>query len=587
MTRQNIFAKSVTSLRGQGLLVFLLLFFMALCFTQNVKAADSTPTVKKVQLINSQDIEIYWSEEMSGAGWVESQYIGNKLVKQEQNFSVMVDGTECELDYWCFEEADNYEYKGVVYYNTKNSFYPDNPDCPKTTLRLAEPITDLNNLPEIKVAIKGNKVKGKSSNVYIPEQTLTVKDYVPFYQKEKVLGCGVKIVGTAKVRDEAMDKAAEMLGVLLANEDIANRMGSAGCMLGLYGEGEIAYDIPEHRFEYDEDYLYVEGFGGTQLASIRDANVLRLKSGSYTTGYPDESILTHEFAHTIYNFGLSGQQQAEFLDIYNTSVSAGKWANSYAGSNKDEYFATLSAIWFNAMDDTRDGEWDGVRGPINTRAELKVYDRAAYDFLSGIYVSDRYLPSPWQDGSVPDNYTYPGTVPDSTPEPEPTPEPEIKYFTVKYVYKNGKTTLVKKVKEGSKVSAPSSPKKKGYSFKGWYLGSKKYSFNSKVTKDTTLQAKWDKVKVSKTSIKSLKLQKGKKVLVTIKKLKQADGYKITYAKNKKLTKSKKYTYTTSIKKTLTKLKKGTYYVGVQAYRKDSAGNKILGGMSVAKKITVK
>ena len=280
MTKQNISSKSVTSLRGQGLSVFLLLFVMAFCFHIDVKAADTVPTVEKVQLINSQDIEIYWSEEMSGAGWVESQFVGDKLVKQEQNFSVTVDGTQRELNYWCFEDAGNYEYKGVVYYNTKNSFYPDNPDCPKTTLRLAEPITNLNSLPEIKVTIKGNKVKGRLSDTYVPEQTITVNDYVPFYQKERTLNCGVKVVGTAKVRDEAMDKAAEMLEVLLAKQDIANRMGSAGCMLGLYGEGEIAYDIPEHRFEYDENYLYVEGFGGTQLASIRDANVLRLKTGS-------------------------------------------------------------------------------------------------------------------------------------------------------------------------------------------------------------------------------------------------------------------------------------------------------------------
>lgn len=600
------------NLRGQGMMVFLLTLFAALCFQANAKAADSAPTVVKTQLINNRDIEIYWSEEMSGAGWVQSQYVGNKLVKQEQNFSVTVDGIERELDYWCFEDAGNYEIRGVVYYNTRNSFYPNNPSIPKTTLRLSTPV-DLNNLPEIKVTIKGNKVKGVSSDVYVPEQTVTVKDYVPFYQKERVLDCGVKVLGSAKVSDEAMDKAKEMLEVLLANDTIANRMGSAGCMMGLYGEGEIAYDIPEHRFDYDEAYLYVEGFGGTQLASIRDANVLRLKTGSYTTGYRDESILTHEFGHTVYNYGLSEAQKAEFINIYNTSIAAGRWPNSYAGSNKDEYFATLSAIWFNVMDDTYDGNWDGVRGPINTRAELKAYDKAAYDFMSKVYVSNKYLPSPWENGSVPDHYTYPGTVPepdptpgpedptpgpedptpgpeDPTPGPEdptPGPEPVVKYVNVKYVYNNGKADLVKNVKEGSKVSAPSVPKKKGYSFKGWYLGTKKYSFNSNVTKNITLQAKWEKIKVGKTPIKSLKAQKGKKVLVTIKKLKSADGYKITYAKNKKLTKSKKITYTTSTKKTLKKLKKGTYYVGVQAYRMDSAGKKVFGKMSVAKKVIVK
>lgn len=583
MQEKRICTTMAEALKRQGIPMFLLVFFMGFCFSISVKAADN-PTITKAQLINSQDIELYWSEEMEGAGWVESQYENDRPVKQEQNYSITVDGAEKEIyyDYYFWEEYNvGTEYKGVVYYNERNSNYPENPDIPKTTIRLREPISDLNNLPEIKVTVKGNKVKAKTSGAYVPEQTISVKDYAPYYQKERTLGCGVKVLGSAKVQDDAMDIAKEMLEVLLANEAVAKRMGDAGCMMGLYGQGEIAYDIPEHRFDYDENYLYVEGFGGTQLASIRDANVLRLKEGAYKTGYPNESILTHEFAHTVYNYGLSQAQQTEFLNIFNASRAAGKWENSYAGSNKDEFFATLSAIWFNAMDDTFNGNWDGVRGPINTRAELKAYDKAAYDFMSKIYVSDRYLPSPWENGTVPDNYTYPGTV----PEPEPTPEPAE--YTVKFVYGNGKAESVKTVKGGEKVSSPSAPKKKGYGFKGWYLGKNKYNFNSTVTKDITLQAKWEKITVGKTAVNSVKAQKGKKITVTIKKLKNADGYRITYAKNKKLTQAKKTVNTTSAKASIKNLKKGTYYVGVQAYRKDSAGNKVFGKMSNAKKVAVK
>ena len=45
--------------------------------------------------------------------------------------------------------------------------------------------------------------------------------------------------------------------------------------------------------------------------------------------------------------------------------------NSYAISNSDEYFATLSAIWFNVMNEcAKDDGWDGTRGPINTRRRL-------------------------------------------------------------------------------------------------------------------------------------------------------------------------------------------------------------------------
>lgn len=598
MRQKNINIRNINknTIVGIGLLLAGLLIGMMFVFP--VQASGSAPAIVKAQLINDKDIELYWDEEVTGAGWVESKNINGKLVMQEQNFSVTVDGKPSDIYYYCFEDYDNYEDKGIVYYNTKNEFYPNNPDSPKTTIRLKDPIADVKDLPEIKVTVKGSKIQNKSGQ-YAPEQTVAVTGYQPFYQKEITLDCGVKILGTANVKNEAMDTAEAMMKVLLANETVAKRMGESGCMLGIYGEGEIAYDIPEHRFEYDEAYLYVEGFGGTQLASIRDANVLRLKTGNYTTGYPDESILTHEFAHTIHSFGLSKEQQEEIHNLYTAAIHAGKWSNSYAGSNEYEYFATLSAIWFNAMDDTFDGNWDGVRGPINTRAELKVYDKAVYDFLSTIYVLDQYLPEPWQNGTVPDNYTYPGTETDPGENPDPgentnpgeTPDPgenpQPKTFKVKFVFHNGKKSITKTVKAGKRVSAPAKPKRKGYTFQGWYLGTKKYSFNSFVEKNIIINAKWKKVKVNKASIQSLKNQKGRKVVLTIKKLKGVKGYKVTYAKNAKFTKTVKTKYMKSTKLTIKNLKKGAYYFKVQAYCTDSTNRKVLGKASKVKKVTVK
>lgn len=700
----------------------------------------TAPKITKAVLINSRDIELYWSEDVTGAD-------------TESNFSITVDGKENKIYSYTWEEY-NYTEKGIVYYNQK------------TSLRMTDEITNLTTLPEIKVTVAGDKIKN-SAGTYAPEQVITVDNYDAFYQKEITLDCGVKILGTKVVSDEAMSKAEEMMKIVLANEEVAKRMGDAGCMLGIYGEGQIAYDIPEHRYDYDENYLYVEGFGGTQLASIKDANVLRLTTGSYQTGYADESILVHEFGHTVQNFGLSEAQSAEWEKIYASSVTnGGKWANSYAGSNSSEYFATLSAIWFNAMNDTEDGKWDGVRGPINTREELKLYDKAAYDFMSKIYVSDQYLPEPWQNGSVPDNYTYTGsgddnptptptasyqkivskgsasttdtcievnggqaaagatvdvwydfedtaylgwtfektednyykitfynsglvlmpkdgskadgaamtlgtdtgaasqrwqvrkttgdyalivnkesglaltiqgnavtdgnllvqtayagngtdyqqwkiydstskeiltpnvnnsgnTDPDPTPTPTPTPDPkpntdpQKKTYTVQFAPANGgqKTTVT--VTEGATVSTPKQPVRKGYTFDGWYAGSTKYDFSKAVTSNLTLTAKWTKVSVKKAAISSLKAKKGRTVTLTAKKISGVKGYKVTYSTKKNFKKSVKVKYITSNKLTLKKLKKGTYYFKVQAYKLDSAGNKVLGKAGAVKKVVVK
>ena len=243
---------------------------------QSVEAAEDVPSILKAQLVSERDLEIYWDQKVVGADAAAS-------------FTVTIDGKAVELskEPWIWdEESWSWLPGGIVCYSTRNSHYPNNPDQWKTSISLPKAISAVSNLPvgdknavlpEIKVQITPNCIRSEAGT-YVPGQTITVDAYEPFYQQEVKLGCGVRVLGSKAVRPQAMTKAAEMLEVILANETLAKRMGDAGCMLGIYGEGEIAYDILEHRYSYDENYLYVEGFGGTQLASIKDANVLRLIS---------------------------------------------------------------------------------------------------------------------------------------------------------------------------------------------------------------------------------------------------------------------------------------------------------------------
>ncbi len=48
------------------------------------------------------------------------------------------------------------------------------------------------------------------------------------------------------------------------------------------------------------------------------------------------------------------------------------------------------------------------------------------------------------------------------------------------------------VKENSLIEKPTNPKREGYTFVGWYYNKKIYDFNTKVTKNMTLKAKWSK-----------------------------------------------------------------------------------------------
>lgn len=149
-------------------------------------------------------------------------------------------------------------------------------------------------------------------------------------------------------------------------------------------------------------------------------------------------------------------------------------------------------------------------------------------------------------------------------------------YSVKF--KDGSKTLKTSWVNGNAKVASYNPTKKGYTFKGWYIEgtNTKYNFNTKVTKNTVLKAKWTKTKApAKAKITKLKSSSSKKLTVTIKKIKDVNGYQIQYSTSKKFkgakTKTaKKNTYT------IKKLKSGVkYYVRVKAFKYDSKKNKVL------------
>jgi len=135
------------------------------------------------------------------------------------------------------------------------------------------------------------------------------------------------------------------------------------------------------------------------------------------------------------------------------------------------------------------------------------------------------------------------------------------------------------------------PKRKGYSFRGWYADKKyknKVSTIKKGTKkDFTLYAKWQKIKVAKVNLTSVKNNKAGQVQVKYKKVSGVKGYEISYSKEAKFKKQviKKTTKQTSY--TVKKLKKKkTYYVRIRAYSVDSTGKKVYGKYSVVKKVKI-
>lgn len=105
-----------------------------------------------------------------------------------------------------------------------------------------------------------------------------------------------------------------------------------------------------------------------------------------------------------------------------------------------------------------------------------------------------------------------------------------------YVYiitfdSNGGTPVSSKVVDyKNKVKTPANPTKEGYNFLGWYLNDKKYDFNTTITKDMTLVAKWEVISYTVkfdsaggSNIESQKVPNGNLVKVPVNP--KREGYK--------------------------------------------------------------
>ena len=79
-------------------------------------------------------------------------------------------------------------------------------------------------------------------------------------------------------------------------------------------------------------------------------------------------------------------------------------------------------------------------------------------------------------------------------------ENKVTKYVVTFDSEGGSSVSKQTIEEGKTAKEPKDPTKSGYTFKGWYLGSTKYNFSNKVTKNITLTAKWEKVEEQETPV---------------------------------------------------------------------------------------
>lgn len=334
-----------------------------------VKMSDRMPVIEKAVLIDERRIELYWNMQMREAD-------------HEKNFRVYYAGEERKLVHWTLEDDWGY---GTVYQKERL----------RTTLCMEEPV-DVNCVDQLKIRVLDTVTD--LMDIPVEQEKSWSVVYEPYYTQEITGEMGVKVRAGNKVKEDSLKHASEMVDIMLKKiPQVAQELQKRNVFLAVFALGENAYDIPEHRMGYLMATRGVEGFGG-DIASVSESNVIRLRYGRNATAYRNESILAHEFGHSIHLSGINELEDQSLarrvVYCYEHALSEGLFPNTYAISNCEEYFATLCTIWFNVMQEGTDGTWDGVRGPVNTRAELAEYDPEGYELMSTIF-EDILFPEPW------------------------------------------------------------------------------------------------------------------------------------------------------------------------------------------------
>ena len=161
--------------------------------------------------------------------------------------------------------------------------------------------------------------------------------------------------------------------------------------MAVIGKNDQTTDLPEYvglRTKADFWNKRARGLGATSAApasSVGEENLL----GLVTDRYRGESIMVHEFAHTLHTMGLNSLDPRFEPRLKETFARANKkqlWAKSYAATDHLEYWAEGVQSYFDAnMPVSRP---DGIHNGVATCVALKQDDPELYNLI------DKTLKSP-------------------------------------------------------------------------------------------------------------------------------------------------------------------------------------------------
>jgi hypothetical protein len=222
-------------------------------------------------------------------------------------------------------------------------------------------------------------------------------NYNSFYKKYCSVG-GFSIIASDVVSDFSMHRSWTMIRTMSSKRpDVLARLSASNIRFGVIGKSQRVTEMPEWSDLYtafpgtDWDNR-ARGFGATvarPLVGIGEENMICDPADRYK----GENVGVHEFAHTFLQFGIEPTDatfRSRLTTTYMASIAAGKWANTYAATNVDEYWAEGVQDWFDTNAEAI--PTNGIHNNINTRTELFAYDTNLWALIDSVFPSDNWTP---------------------------------------------------------------------------------------------------------------------------------------------------------------------------------------------------
>ena len=209
-------------------------------------------------------------------------------------------------------------------------------------------------------------------------------DLSPFY-RQWIDVEGMPVVASARVDPYAVKEAAWLIRKMIGHrQDLLRALAANGVRFAVMARNELTTRIPEHSdlipgFYWDRR---ARGLGATEIrpaTSCGEENLLNYPGDPYAT----ENILIHDFSHAIHLMGLNtvdSSFESRLAKAYDEARRKGLWSDTYAITNKEEYWAEGVQSWFDT-----NREHDNEHNHVNTRVELNRYDPALATLLVEIF----------------------------------------------------------------------------------------------------------------------------------------------------------------------------------------------------------